>query len=75
MQYFSLHCNAGNQVLMNLAFRATRMIAEHILETMVATTFDGWQVLPTLWFKPGWAKPVKPSVCGENWAKLLTTYY
>jgi hypothetical protein len=50
------------------------MIAEHILEKMEATIFQGWQVLPTWWFKPGWEKPVKPSVGGKNWAKLLSTY-
>jgi hypothetical protein len=45
------------------------MIAEHILEKMAVTTSQGWHVLPPWWFKLGWAKPVNPSVSGENWAK------
>jgi hypothetical protein len=45
------------------------MIAAHIFENMAVTTFQGWPVLPAWGFKPGWAKPVNPSVSGENWAK------
>jgi hypothetical protein len=45
------------------------MFAAHIFEKMAVTTIHGWHVLPTWWFKPGWAKPVNPSVSGGNWAK------
>jgi hypothetical protein len=44
----------ANQVLINPAFRAIRMLAEHILKKMAPTTLQGWQVLPTWWFKPDW---------------------